>query len=223
VFNTRFDGEMEDGLRISIFGGTGPTGLLLVKQALDDGHDVVAFARTPTKLPDHERLSVVEGQLDNYDEIAAAVSGSDVVLSLLGPGTNAADVPPLVVGYRSIIAAMHEHGVRRLVALGTPSMPDDADGKDWRIRSLVALISRFQRVAYETLVGIGRMVRESGLDWTIVRVPFLSDGPRTSEINVRQVGQTGNLRLSRANAAAFILRQATDNTYRGKAPFVSDK
>jgi uncharacterized protein YbjT (DUF2867 family) len=214
---------MKDGLRICVFGGTGPTGLLLVNYALAEGHHVVAFARTPTKLPDHERLSIVEGQLENADKIAAAVRGSDVVLSLLGPGINAADVPPLVTGYRNIVAAMREHGVRRLVALGTPSMPDDADGKDWRIRALVALVSRFQRVAYETLVSIGQMVRQSGLDWTIVRVPFLSNGPRTDQLNVRTVGQKGNLRLSRANAAAFVLRQATDSTYLGKAPFVSDK
>ncbi|WP_269085789.1 NAD(P)H-binding protein, partial [Mycolicibacter kumamotonensis] len=41
-------------LRISIFGGTGPTGLLVVEQALANGHDVVAFARTPSKLPEHD-------------------------------------------------------------------------------------------------------------------------------------------------------------------------
>lgn len=128
-----------------------------------------------------------------------------------------------MTGTRNIVAAMHEHGVRRLVATGTPSMTDPADSKDWQISLLVKMISSFQPAAYDAIVTIGRMIRESGLDWTIVRLPFLSNGPRTTRINARQVGQKGGLRLSRANAAAFLLEQANDATYLHKAPFISDK
>lgn len=210
-------------MRISIFGGTGPTGLLLVEQALAQGHEVVAYARTPSKLPQHERLSVVEGQLDDADKVAAAIAGSEAVLSLLGPGTKAAEVPPLVTGTRNIVAAMDQHGVRRLVATGTPSMSDPEDGKDWKIGLLVKMISRFQPVAYDAIVTIGRIVRESGLDWTLVRLPFLSNGPRTGQVNAHRVGEKGGLRLSRANAAAFVLGQVTDTTYLHKAPVITDK
>lgn len=210
-------------MRITIFGGTGPTGLLLVQEALADGHDLVAFARTPSKLPQHERLSVVEGQLTDAAKISTAIAGSDAVISVLGPGTSAADTRPLPTGFANIIAAMHEHGVRRLVATGTPSITDPADGSDWKVRSLVKLISVAQRPAYTALVSIGQIIRESGLDWTIVRLPFLSNGPRTSQINVRDVGQKGGLRLSRANAAAFALAQTTSTTYIHKAPFISDQ
>jgi len=210
-------------LRITIFGGTGPTGVLLIHQALADGHDVVAFARTPSKLPQHERLSVIGGQLDEAEKISTAVAGSDAVISVLGPGTNAADAGRLPTGFQNIVAAMDKNGVRRLVATGTPSITDPADGSDWKVRSLVKLISVLQRHAYTALVSTGQIIRESGLDWTIVRLPFLSNGPRTAQINVRNVGQKGSLRLSRANAAAFILAQATSTTYLHKAPFISDK
>jgi putative NADH-flavin reductase len=210
-------------VRISIFGGTGATGLLAVEQALAEGHTVVAFARTPSKLPRHERLSPVEGQLDDVEKVSASVAGSDAVLSLLGPGTKSADVPPLVAGTRNIVAAMSEHGVRRLVATGTPSMSDPADDNDWKVGLLVKLIKTFQPAAYKALVEIGQIVRESELDWTIVRFPFLANGPGTDRVKARYVGQKGGLRLSRANAAAFVLQQATDTTYLHKAPFISDK
>jgi putative NADH-flavin reductase len=59
-----------------IFGGDGPTGLLVVEQALAAGHDVVAFARTPSKLPRHDRLTVIEGQLDDVTKVDAAMAGS---------------------------------------------------------------------------------------------------------------------------------------------------
>lgn len=210
-------------MQISIFGGTGPTGRLVVERALAEGHDVVAYARTPSKLPRHERLSVVEGQLDDAARISTAIAASDAVLSLLGPGRNAAEVPPLLAGTRNIVAAMNTHGVRRLVAVGTPSMSDPADRRDWRVALLVGLIKVFQRDAYDGIVAIGQIVRESGLDWTAVRFPFLSNGPRTGRVNARNVGQDGGLRLSRANAAAFVLGQATSSTYLHQAPFISDK
>jgi putative NADH-flavin reductase len=210
-------------LRISIFGGTGATGLLLVDQALSRGHAVVAFARTPSKLPRHDRLSVVEGQLDDFEKVAAAVAGSDVVLSLLGPGTKSADVPPIVAGTRNIATAMRQHGVRRLVASGTPSMRDPVDENDWKVSLLVKLIKTFQPAAYKAIVEIGRTVRKSDLDWTLVRFPLLSNGPGIGEVNARNVGQRGGLRLSRANAAAFMLQQAADTTYLRKAPLISDR
>lgn len=210
-------------MHLTVFGGTGPTGLLFIEQALEQDHEVVAFARTPSKLPQHPRLSVLSGTLDDAAGISDAVAGSEAVVSLLGPGTNTADIPPLVTGTRNIVAAMHECGVRRLVAVGTPSMSDDADGKDWKIGLLVKLIKRFQRAAYDVIVSIGQLVRESDLDWTIARLPFLTNGPRTARVNARQLGQSGGLRLSRANAAAFLLEQVASTTYLHQAPFVTDK
>lgn len=210
-------------MRLTVFGGTGPTGLLFVEQALTEGHEVVAFARTPSKLPQHPHMSVVAGTLDDRAGIADAIAGSDAVVSLLGPGTNAADVPPLIAGTGNVVAAMRKHGVRRLVAVGTPSMSDDADRKDWKISLLVKLIKRFQPAAYDAIVHIGRIVRESKLDWTIVRFPFLTNGPRTDRVNARQVGQRGGLRLSRTNAAAFLLEQVSSTAYLHRAPFITDK
>lgn len=208
---------------LTIFGGTGPTGQLLVRQALDAGYEVTAFARTPTKLPQHDRLTKIEGQLRDADAIARAVRGVDAVLSLLGPGTNTADVPPLVDGYRNIVEAMHTHGVPRLVALGTPSIADPNDGREFKISMMVKGIAKLQPVAYQAIVEIGQLVSESGLKWTIVRVPLLTNGPRTLRINVRAVGDKGGIRLSRANAAAYFLEQATDTTQIGRAPFITDK
>jgi hypothetical protein len=72
------------------------------------------------------------------------------------------------------------------------------------------------------MVGIGQIVRASDLDWTIVRVPLLTDGPRSERINVRTVGDKGGIRLSSANAAAYFLQQAEDTTRFGQAPRITD-
>lgn len=88
---------------------------------------------------------------------------------------------------------------------------------------MVAGIRALQPVAYEAIVAIGHMVRESGLKWTIVRFQLLTNGPKTPTINVRNVGGKGGIHLSRANAAAYFLQQATDRDQVGRAPFISDK
>ncbi len=63
-------------VRITIFGGTGPTGRLLIQDALPAGHQVTAYARTPAALPERDRLMAVEGQLVNRDAIAMAIHRS---------------------------------------------------------------------------------------------------------------------------------------------------
>jgi uncharacterized protein YbjT (DUF2867 family) len=203
--------------------GPAPPDWLLVQQALAAGHEVVAYARTPSKLPVHQRLTPVQGQLDDASAIATAVRGSDAVHSMLGPSTNKADTPPLITGYRNIVAAMREHGVERLVAMGTPSITDPTDGKEAKVRLMISGIRRFQPVAYDAIVTIGQIIRESGLQWTIVRLPLLTDGPKAPSINVRNVGDKGGLRLSRANAAAYFLEQASDYSEIGRAPFITAK
>ncbi|MEA2502230.1 MAG: hypothetical protein QOD01_2341 [Actinomycetota bacterium] len=172
----------------------------------------------------HLQLSGIE--FEDRANVGERVKGADAVISLLGPpskqGPGRADVAPILDGYRNIVAAMETHGVRRLVALGTPSITDPADRREPAYCLLVAVGKRIKPAAYRTMVGIGQIVRASDLDWTIVRVPLLTDGPRTERINVRTVGDKGGIRLSHANAAAYFLQQAEDTTRVGQAPLITD-
>ncbi len=163
--------------------------------------------------------------LTDTQAIVRAVKDAEAVISLLGPPSKdlgRVDVAPILDGYRNVVAAMKTHGVRRLVALGTPSITDPADRREPAFSILVAVGKLIQPKAYRTMVGIGQIVRASDLDWTIIRVPLLTDGPRTERINVRTVGDKGGIRLSRANAAAYFLQQAEDTTRFGQAPLITD-
>ncbi|HTF52903.1 MAG TPA: NAD(P)H-binding protein [Pseudonocardia sp.] len=210
-------------MRLTVFGGTSPTGGHLIRQALQTGHTVMALARDPAKLASGDGLTVIEGQLTDTDAVARSVQDAEAVISLLGPPSKGRiEVAPILDGYRNIVAAMGTHGVRRLVALGTPSITDPADRREPAFSMLVAVGKRIKPSAYRIMVGISEIVRASDLDWTIVRVPLLTDGPRTERINVRTVGDKGGIRLSRANAAAYFLLQAEDTTRVGQAPLITD-
>ena len=72
-------------MKLIIFGSTGCTGRQVVKQALEQGHDVTAFARSPEKLGQkHERLQVIKGDVLDYASVERAIQGQDVVLCSLG-------------------------------------------------------------------------------------------------------------------------------------------
>lgn len=72
-------------MKIIIFGASGGVGQSVVKQAVENGFDVTAFARTPSKLEvAHENLNVVQGDAFNPAEVSAAIAGHDAVVSCLG-------------------------------------------------------------------------------------------------------------------------------------------
>ena len=210
-------------MRIAVFGGTGATGRLLVAQALDEGDSVSAYARHPEKLGIvHDRLTVVEGELSDAAAIERAVEGADGVISLLGQGKPVKGTP-IAHGTRTILAAMKKFEVRRIVVVATASAPDPSDAPPPRSRLFIGIAKLFLRPAYDDVVATAQAVRESDRDWTIVRPPFLKEGPKTGRVHVGYLGDgvTGS-RLSRANAADFMLKQLGSDQYIGKAPIVTD-
>lgn len=75
-------------MRLTILGATGGIGRLLLPLALDQGHEVTAFARAPEKITRNgSRLRVLGGDLFNAQQMTAAIQGSDAVLSAFGPTT----------------------------------------------------------------------------------------------------------------------------------------
>lgn len=212
-------------MQLTVFGATGPAGRLVVRQALGQGHGVTAYARNRGKIDELNGapgLTVVAGELDDAVGIGTALEGADAVISLLGPGRDKASIAPLVPGTRAIVEAMAETGVRRLVATSTPSAPDPADRRDLRIQAMVAGIRLAVPHAYRTIITTAQIVRESSLDWTLVRLPLLHSKPVGRPARARQLGEPGGLRLSRVGLAEFLVDEATHGSWNGQAPVLAD-
>jgi len=161
---------------VLIFGATGGTGRELVRQALERGHSVTAFARDPSALGERDGLRRLAGDVLDVAAVERAVAGHDVVLCAMGaPATKPGNVRSQ--GTRNIVTAMEETGPRRLICQSTIGIGETRPLLPPRYRYLIAplLLRRtFAEHARQEAV-----VRSSDLEWTIVRAGALTDGDAT--------------------------------------------
>lgn len=208
-------------MRIVVFGASGRTGRLLVQQALEAGHEVTAFVRDLAKLAlESPRLRVVKGELDDPAALEAAIRGQDAVLVTLGP-VRGGRKDIMEAAARAILGAMRKLGVRRLVTLTGAGVAQPGDAPKAFNRLMSVLLSLFAREVVEDSKRHVELVRGSGLDWTVVRVPMLTDGPRTGQYRVGMVGINSGARIARADVADFMLKALTDSNLVGKSPVIS--
>lgn len=209
-------------MKLAIFGATGRTGRHLVSQALERGHTVTSLARRPQKLAQvARRITVVEGDVQDAAAVAQVVAGADAVLSVLGPTANRPDYQ-VTRGTEHILAAMEEYGVRRLLLSAGAGVADPNDAPQLFHRVITLLLKLLSRHVYEDMERTVQTVRASNIDWTIVRVPMLTDGPAQGQVKVGYVGKGPGARLSRADMATFMLDEAQKNQWVGRAPAISN-
>lgn len=208
-------------MKLAIFGATGGTGQHLVKQALERGHDVVAFARSPEKLQaSGENLTVVQGDIQDADRVEETVAGADAVISVLGPTENKPTFT-VTAGTQHILDAMQKHGVDRLVVSAGAGVGDPEDEPKLFNHAINLLLRLVSRWVYEDMKRVVDTVRRSDVSWTVVRVPMLTDAAPTGEVKASYVGKGMGPRISRADMASFMLDQAAIDEYVHKAPAIS--
>lgn len=208
-------------MKIAVFGATGGTGIQVVEQALANGYQVIAFARSLDKLKVKDENTIpFEGDIQDSDEVAAALEEVKAVISVLGPTDNRSQFV-VSLGIYNILAGMMQHRVSRLVMSAGAGVHDPGDSPNLINKFFNVLLRTFSKNIYEDMVNAVRIVRESDVDWTIVRVPMLTDGPKTGKIQVAWVGKGMGMRVSRADLAFFMLSQVEDYTYIHQAPAIS--
>jgi len=207
-------------MKIAIFGATGGTGKELVKQTLERGHEITALVRDPQKLSvSDQRVNIIKGDVLNKDDVSKTIQGSDAVLVALGvkPPSKTKVVGP---GTKNIIDAMKAHNVKRLIVESAMFM-DDAMRKNSFLISL--LTKTFMKGLYADKLVQESAVRESGLEWVIVRPVGLSKGHKTE---IYRFGENLQLKgmfptISRADVADFMLKQLSSDTNLNKAILVA--
>jgi putative NADH-flavin reductase len=205
-------------MKLTIVAATGGIGRQILEQAVAAGHDVTAVVRNPGKLS--RQVRAVTADLAAPDPVAleSAVAAADAVLSGLGARSQS-EAGVAWRGTRAVVEAMRAMDVRRIVVVsaapigtvpspGRPNPPRHDPGDGFVMRYLAGPITKAAlRGHYADLARMEDVIRGSGLDWTLVRPPRLTDKPLTGTYRTAY-GQ--NLRrglfISRADVAGYMLR-----------------
>lgn len=207
-------------MKLAIFGATGGTGRHLVEMGLAAGHEITVLARTPAKMEfQNPKLTVIEGDVLNLDQVMQTVKGADAVLSALGTSQNNPD-GIISNGVKNIIQAMQANGVKRVIAISSLGVGDSKNQVPLAFKVIMKTVPALKK-AMEDLEKMETHLQQSGLEWVIVRPSGLTNDPPIGNYKFGTDPKMKAGRISRADVADFMLKQLADNTFLRKAPAIT--
>ena len=208
-------------MKLIIFGSSGDTGRQLTAQALELGYVVTAFTRSPEKLDQkHPKLRVIKGDVLDYSLVEHAIQDQDAVLCALGmPMMDRSKLR--ANGTKNIIRAMQKTDVRRFICQSGLGVSDSYDNLPFHYKYFI--LPFMLRHVYADHELQESYIKESQLDWTIVRPAALTDQEHTGTYRhgFAATDKSITVKISRADVADFMLNQLADDTYLHKTPGVS--
>lgn len=201
-------------MTLAVLGATGATGRHVVARALEDGHHVLAFVRTPGSFRPSERLREVEWtDIADADTLSGALPGADAVISALG-GASTGPTTVCTDAMRTAVPAMRDAGVDRLIAVSAHGVLETRDRTLYSRAVWSAVGERMKdKEAMEHLIVA------SPLKWTIVRPPMLRDTPASGSYTT---GDRLPIRLwhsiGREDLADFLVREAENPAFVRRYP-----
>jgi putative NADH-flavin reductase len=213
--------ETRGSLKLIVLGATGGTGFEIVRRAIERGHSVTAFVRSPERLkPFQNRITVTQGDLLNSVELERVIQGHDAVVSGFGPRVpvSKTDTNLLQRFAVALTGAMLRTEVRRVVVESVAFLFKD---------SIIPPAYLLGRMLFPGIVADSSAMEDvltrSGLDWTIVRPPQLTDKPYTGNYRVREghLPRFG-LKISRADVADYMIKATENHTSIRKVVGVSN-
>jgi putative NADH-flavin reductase len=202
---------------VAILGATGRIGRFALQAALGGGHEVTVLSRKPDLVI--EGAKVVHGEITHPEAVGRAVEGAEAVIAAVGPRQNTSDAEAeLELGMRTLVEAMREATVPRLVALSGAGIDVPGDRKP----AVDRLVSRLVRLTARHVVGAKQrefaVFAASDLAWTAVRPAIVTDGDARG-YRLSMTLKPG-ARTTRADVGQALVDQLGDDTFVRQAPFV---
>jgi uncharacterized protein YbjT (DUF2867 family) len=209
-------------MKLAIFGATGLTGGLVVSQALEQGHEVTALVRDPSRVSlSNPRLTVLGGSPTAPDDVDRCVRGADAVIHCLGIGGKGDGRPTTLVSdsVKVVLAAMAKHGVPRIVCMS--NVGAGGSGTWFANRVVIPLFLRWLLPIIEDKDRMEGALRASSVEWVSVRLPSIVEGPE-KRLRISEDGRGLRLTVTASSTARFLLQQVTSPEWVRSAPSISN-
>lgn len=207
--------------KILVLGATGGTGRLIVAQAVARGYDVAVLVRSAEKAKDFGGVTLIVGDARNEAVVRQAVKGRDAVVSALGtPASPFREVTLLSTATRTLVKAMRAEGVGRLVAITGMGAGNSVGHGGFLFDKLIFPL--LLRKVYADKNRQEAIVRDSGLDWVLVRPAVLNDKPGRGDIRaLTDLQHFHGGSISRADVARFVLDQVVSDGWLRQTPLIA--
>jgi uncharacterized protein YbjT (DUF2867 family) len=207
--------------KLLVLGATGGTGRLIVAQAVQRGYDVTIFARSPEKAAGLDGARIVLGDVRDETSLRQALRGRTGVISALGtPASPFREVTLLSTATRALVSAMQAEQVGRLVAITGIGAGDSRGHGGLQFDRLIFPL--LLRKVYADKDRQEAIIRNSGLEWVLVRPSILNDKPGRGGIRaLTDLSGFHGGTISRADVATFVLDQIKDNRYLRQSPLIA--
>jgi uncharacterized protein YbjT (DUF2867 family) len=209
-------------MKLAIFGATGLTGGLVLSQALEQGHEVTALVREPSRVSlSHSRLTVLGGSPTVSEDVERCVRRTDAVIHCLGIGGKGDGRPTTLVSdsVKVVLAAMAKHGVPRIVCMS--NVGAGSSGTWFANRIVLPLFVRWLLPIIEDKDRMEAALRASSVEWVSVRLPNIVAGPERP-LRTSKDGRGIGLSITAVSAARFLLQQVTSSDWVRSAPSISN-
>ena len=207
--------------KVLLMGASRGIGLAACEALLAHDHAVRAFARSADDMSlAHPALEKVKGDACSEADVRSALDGVDAVVQCLGVPFNlqlfTGPITLFSSATRVLIPTMQAAGVKRLVAVTGFGAGD-----------CLSAIHPLQRLGFNLVFGRAyadksvqeKLIKDSGLDWTIARPGVLTNGARRSDYRVLVEPETWqNGIIARASVADFLVTSLDNKDYFGAAP-----
>ena len=205
-------------MKVLVLGATGGTGRLIVHDALEKGHSVVAIVRSKARAAGLPGADIIEGDVRDEDALMRALDGCDAVISSLGTGVSPfSEVSLLTEATHALITAMNRRGVRRLVCISALGVGDSRGHGGFVFDRL--FMPLLLRHAYKDKGRQEAAIRASSLDWVIVRPAMLiNDSARGSVMAIVDLAGVNGGKIARADVAQFVVEQLATDTWLKRTP-----
>ncbi len=198
-------------MQITVFGATGRVGSEFVRLALRDGHDLLALVRSPGRHHPEQEVTTVQGDARDAQAVGQILGGSDAVVSALGTDSTTT----LTEATAAIIEGMTTHGVTRIVTIGTAGIVESRT-EPGKLRYQSNESRRTQTFAAVEHQRAYEMLRDSGLDWTVVCPTYLPDGKAVGGYRIeRNYLPRDGRQISTGDTAAFAYEELLGNKHVG--------
>jgi nucleoside-diphosphate-sugar epimerase len=204
-------------MKIVLFGGTGDVGQVVVDKLCSRGESVTVLTRQT--IPSADALRYVTGNVLNPDAVAACIEPGDQVIITLGFDESAADVRTR--GTKNILDAMKAQGCRRVACVSSHGVGDSWEAMPDAFKQTVASDPRLSAAFHDHDLQ-EQFVRDSGLDWTIVRPTGIVDTPETGAFSIGFAPERPTSVISKRDVAQFLVDALYDDRLVGRTVLITN-